>query len=825
MITETSTSETTEINRPTAKDVFKLQEKAEGSEFFKRYHIDESEKPIGDGTYSICMRCEDVNTKTMYAVKIMNLTHDASQEIEALVKCQGHQNIVTLVEHMKDSQYSYIVFELLSGGELFSRIREGSTFAEKSARVFFRQIVKAVGFIHQKEIVHRDLKPENIMFVDKEEDKLKIVDFGFARRRSSEETAPCYTLDYAAPESLMKGTTKESRDMWSLGVILYTMLIGHTPFMPQDINKQRDEQRYRNKLMENIKQQAFTKGRLWDNAPASAKELIVNLLQVNETKRLKLSDVLDHPWISKDNQNEVESGFEEPNSTPRYINSVPIEIDDDSNELPPIAETREEVCSNDSSGIVLSDRNEGSSLSSRVEEAEAVIIQVVEDEVEEPKEDPETMEPAVEPQPKQTKAVKELRKPKIKPEPKEKKTVVEVVVEPQLPTVKKTKAPAKKNESKKVKEPVKAKESTRSKVKKVEQPKQIIEVKELRGQRIKAEPKEKKTVFETLIDPPPPPMKTTKASAKKIESKKLKESTKEKVSRSKVKKEVKPRKAITRNIKETATKRSCDKENDFHGFENSAGEKSAGLWSEILGNQGEASGGRQQQQQVKEISKRVTRQNAPKLVAQVVKSEAAEENKIVKARQKRTRKPELVQLPVVQLPNDDHQPEPKRKRGREPKKEAPPKRSLKRKLSQSAAMTEKEAEPKKRRGRARIESSQQLQQQPITRTTRARRKNAVKMEVEPSSHTVIHITMLRNPQTSSSVIPVQRDTNAFTRPFTLPYRGIKPERGERAAITFVTPSQKGSIIEKKEYLGKDQLPKLFSEYKAKMVEALNPSHA
>lgn len=785
------------------------------------------------------MRCEAVGTGTIYAVKIMNLSHDASQEIEALVKCQGHQNIVKLVEHLKDSQYSYIVFELLRGGELFSRIREGGTFAENSARIFFRQIVDAVRFIHEKEIVHRDLKPENIMFVDKEKDELKIVDFGFARRRSSEETAPCYTLDYAAPESLTKGTTKESRDMWSLGVILYTMLIGHTPFMPQDINKQRDEQRYRSKLMENIKQQAFTQGRLWDNTPASAKELIIKLLQVDETKRFKLRDVLDHPWISNDNQNEVESGFEEPTSKPRYLNSVPIEIDDDTNELPPIAETREEVCSNDSSGIVLSDRNEGSSLSSRVEDAEAVIIQVVEDEVEEPKDEPEMAEPAVEPKLKKIMAVKKPKKTKeVKKERVEKKTVVEELIEPPPPVVKKIKASVRKVESKikepvktkamlkkveaKVKEPVKENDSKRSKAKNasvpknVEQPKQTKAVKETRKLRVKEEPRDKKTIVEVLIAPSPP---VVKASVRKVESKKIKKPVEKDSKRSQIKKEPKARKVITRN-KKAATAQSCDEDDVVHGFENSAVEKGIGLWKAIFEKQCKASKGRHQP--VQQISKRVTRQNTQKVVAQVVKSEGPEEIQMLQSRQLRKRKPE-----PMQLAQEDLQPEPKKKRGREPKTEAPPKRSRKRKMSQTPAKTEKEAEPKKRRGRAAMDSSQQLQQQTIELPkTRARRKNVVKVEVEPSSHSVMKITMLGDAPATHKM-QLQRETNAFTRPILLPFRGIKPERVERAAITYVTASQNGrsSIIEKKEYLRNDQLPKLFTEYKAKMLESLNRSLA
>jgi hypothetical protein len=96
--------------------------------FFKKYRIPENEQPIGDGTYSICVRCTSKDTGTVYAVKIMNPLHDASQEIAALEKCQGHENIVEVIENLEDSNFKYIVFELLSGGELFQRIQQYSHF-------------------------------------------------------------------------------------------------------------------------------------------------------------------------------------------------------------------------------------------------------------------------------------------------------------------------------------------------------------------------------------------------------------------------------------------------------------------------------------------------------------------------------------------------------------------------------------------------------------------------------------------------------------------------------------------------------------------------
>lgn len=306
----------------------------------------------------------------------MNLGHDATQEIDALKVCQGHENIVKLHRHLKDSHHSYLVFELLDGGELFSRIRDRDHFNEEIARNIFCQLIEAIKYMHGKDIVHRDLKPENIMFVNRDENSLlKLVDFGFARRRSSEETIPCYTLEYADPESLKNGTTKASRDMWSLGVILYTMLVGVTPFLPKDITK-REEKAYRMKITSNIYQGNFDKSHeAWKKISPAAKQLIVKLLEVQEVDRFKLKNVMSHPWVTQKGMSDIEEDQDEVVETltngfrKQNIRFDPetITIDDDSTELPPAREQREEVCSNDSSGIVLSDGNEGS-LSSHVEE-------------------------------------------------------------------------------------------------------------------------------------------------------------------------------------------------------------------------------------------------------------------------------------------------------------------------------------------------------------------------------------------------------------------------------------------------------------------------
>lgn len=105
------------------------------------------------------MKCRLSITGKEFAVKILKLDHDASQEIDALQKCQDHKNIVKMVEVLQDKQFKYIVFELLSGGELFSRIQKNGFLSENTAHIYFQQIVEAVKHMHSKGIIHKDLKP------------------------------------------------------------------------------------------------------------------------------------------------------------------------------------------------------------------------------------------------------------------------------------------------------------------------------------------------------------------------------------------------------------------------------------------------------------------------------------------------------------------------------------------------------------------------------------------------------------------------------------------------------------------------------------------
>lgn len=267
------------------------------STFFQHYSVDHREQILGDGSFSICRRCIRKSTNKEYAVKIVSRKIDCTQEINLLRACQGHPNIVTLHEVYHDEAHTYLVFELLKGGELLGRIRRKSKFTECEASLILRKLVSAVSFMHSRGVVHRDLKPENLLFTsDDDNADIKIVDFGFARLKQEKEQlhTPCFTLHYAAPE-VLNGDPEgydENCDLWSLGVILYTMLCGRAPFHARS----RDDSAAA--VMARIKGGEFSfDSPAWHEVSTEAKIVTAGLLTVDPRKRLQMIDLRRNPWV------------------------------------------------------------------------------------------------------------------------------------------------------------------------------------------------------------------------------------------------------------------------------------------------------------------------------------------------------------------------------------------------------------------------------------------------------------------------------------------------------------------------------------------------
>ncbi|XP_072822298.1 ribosomal protein S6 kinase alpha-2 isoform X4 [Vicugna pacos] len=257
----------------------------------------EIKEDIGVGSYSVCKRCVHKATDAEYAVKIIDKSkRDPSEEIEILLRYGQHPNIITLKDVYDDGKSVYLVMELMRGGELLDRILRQRCFSEREASDVLCTITKTMDYLHSQGVVHRDLKPSNILYMDESgnPESIRICDFGFAKQLRAENgllMTPCYTANFVAPEVLKRQGYDAACDIWSLGILLYTMLAGFTPFAngpddtPEDILARIGSGKY-----------ALSGGN-WDSISDAAKDVVSKMLHVDPHQRLTAVQVLKHPWV------------------------------------------------------------------------------------------------------------------------------------------------------------------------------------------------------------------------------------------------------------------------------------------------------------------------------------------------------------------------------------------------------------------------------------------------------------------------------------------------------------------------------------------------
>ncbi|XP_058436899.1 ribosomal protein S6 kinase alpha-2 isoform X2 [Marmota monax] len=257
----------------------------------------EIKEDIGVGSYSVCKRCVHKATDAEYAVKIIDKSkRDPSEEIEILLRYGQHPNIITLKDVYDDGKFVYLVMELMRGGELLDRILRQRYFSEREASDVLCTITKTMDYLHSQGVVHRDLKPSNILYMDESgnPESIRICDFGFAKQLRAENgllMTPCYTANFVAPEVLKRQGYDAACDVWSLGILLYTMLAGFTPFAngPDDTPEE---------ILARIGSGKYAlSGGNWDSISDAAKDVVSRMLHVDPQQRLTAVQVLKHPWI------------------------------------------------------------------------------------------------------------------------------------------------------------------------------------------------------------------------------------------------------------------------------------------------------------------------------------------------------------------------------------------------------------------------------------------------------------------------------------------------------------------------------------------------
>uniref|UniRef100_A0A8C0FVG9 calcium/calmodulin-dependent protein kinase n=1 Tax=Bubo bubo TaxID=30461 RepID=A0A8C0FVG9_BUBBB len=248
--------------------------------------------------FSVVRRCMKITTGQEYAAKIINTKklsardHQKLEREARICRLLKHPNIVRLHDSISEEGFHYLVFDLVTGGELFEDIVAREYYSEADASHCIQQILESVNHCHLNGIVHRDLKPENLLLASKSKGAaVKLADFGLAIEVQGEQQAWfgfAGTPGYLSPEVLRKDPYGKPVDMWACGVILYILLVGYPPFWDED----------QHRLYQQIKAGAYDfPSPEWDTVTPEAKDLINKMLTINPAKRITASEALKHPWI------------------------------------------------------------------------------------------------------------------------------------------------------------------------------------------------------------------------------------------------------------------------------------------------------------------------------------------------------------------------------------------------------------------------------------------------------------------------------------------------------------------------------------------------
>lgn len=284
---------------------------------------------LGAGSFGHVTTYRNKIKNKEYAVKVIEKNERKSRqrvlkEIEIFHHCQGHANILQMVEYFEEDDKFYLVFEKMEGGTLLDCILSRGHLTEQEASLVIRDIASGLNFLHKKGIAHRDLKPENVLCVMAGQlTPVKICDFDLGSEvriggrhcspiTTPELLSPVGSADFMAPEVVdvwqYQALSYDKRcDLWSLGIILYILLCGRRPFYAHcdDDECGFDEgeacEDCQELLFKSIQQGVYKfSDPEWDDVSEEAKHLIQHLLVKNPYQRYTAEQVLRHPWLAKE---------------------------------------------------------------------------------------------------------------------------------------------------------------------------------------------------------------------------------------------------------------------------------------------------------------------------------------------------------------------------------------------------------------------------------------------------------------------------------------------------------------------------------------------
>eukprot|EP00403_Amphidinium_massartii_P021189 CAMPEP_0178400764 /NCGR_PEP_ID=MMETSP0689_2-20121128/15956_1 /TAXON_ID=160604 /ORGANISM="Amphidinium massartii, Strain CS-259" /LENGTH=739 /DNA_ID=CAMNT_0020021567 /DNA_START=52 /DNA_END=2268 /DNA_ORIENTATION=+ len=291
----------------------------------------EMTKLLGAGSFGTVKLAVNKEDGTLRAIKEISKQlawkEDVEREIHLMRAAQaamdGEPYIVQLFETYEGEEAFFLVMEVVTGGELFDRIKKAGHFSEDMAKTTMRQLMRGMSRLHEAGVMHRDLKPENLLYADKEYSLLKIADFGLSGFFKDPFTLQdcCGTPSYMAPELILSGescihddfgmpmrvirTYGPAVDLWSCAVILYQLLSGKLPFpcewkeLPADDPSGEAGYWDVDALYESILKVDYNfPQREWSAVSDQAVDFICRILLLNPSKRLTAATTFDHPWMS-----------------------------------------------------------------------------------------------------------------------------------------------------------------------------------------------------------------------------------------------------------------------------------------------------------------------------------------------------------------------------------------------------------------------------------------------------------------------------------------------------------------------------------------------
>ncbi|RZC42172.1 myosin light chain kinase, smooth muscle-like, partial [Asbolus verrucosus] len=255
------------------------------------------ESEIGRGKFGTVYKCREKTTGLALAAKFIAVPkkedrRNVEREVD-IMKTLQHPRLIQLYDAFENGKIMCVVLEFIEGGELFERVIDDDfVLTEKSCTVFMRQICEGISFIHQQRIVHLDMKPENILCLTRTGNRIKIIDFGLARRFDPDKKLQVLfgTPEFVAPEVVNFDQIGFGTDMWSVGVICYVLLSGLSPFMgATDVE-----------TMANVTIAKYDfDDEAFQEISENAKDFIRKLLNKDINKRMSAEECLHHEWLKR----------------------------------------------------------------------------------------------------------------------------------------------------------------------------------------------------------------------------------------------------------------------------------------------------------------------------------------------------------------------------------------------------------------------------------------------------------------------------------------------------------------------------------------------